>query len=214
LAPPDFENLLAFLEETPEVIRSLTENLPVRELRRKPAKEEFSFLEHVCHLRDIEQEGYTVRIARLLSEEQPFLTDIDGDRLAKERNYNSQSFDEALSAFAHARKNSMQTIRPLPPESLNRIGVFQNVGTITLEELLSMMREHDNEHLSALSNLRSQVTKRGFWMAYAPAETQESSISRTVDTHPAKLRQKIEDDSSDAKHIITALVWTTNTKSE
>jgi len=162
VAPQDVENLLAFLEETPEVIRSLAENLPVRELRRKPAKETFSVLEHVCHLRDIEREGYCVRIAKLLSEEQPFLTDIDGDKLAEERNYNSQIFEEALSAFTRARKNNIQTIRALPPENLKRIGIFQNVGTITLEQLLSMMREHDNEHLRALSDLRSQVTKRGF----------------------------------------------------
>lgn len=162
MAPQDFENLLASLEETPEVINSLTENLPVRDLRRKPAKETFSFLEHVCHLRDIEREGYYVRIAKLLSEERPFLTDIDGDKLAKERHYNSQIFAEALSAFTGARKNNIQTIRSLPPENLKRIGIFQNVGTITLEQLLSMMREHDNEHLRALSDLRSKVTKRGF----------------------------------------------------
>lgn len=159
MAPQDFESLLAFLEETPEVISSLIENLPVRELRRKPAKETFSFLEHVCHLRDIEREGYCVRIAKLLSEEQPFLTDIDGDKLAEERNYNSQSFDEALSAFTHARKNNIQTIRPLLPQNLKRIGIFQNVGTITLEQLLSMMREHDNEHLLALSDLRKRTKK-------------------------------------------------------
>lgn len=90
------------------------------------------------------------------------MTDIDGDRLAKERHYNSQIFAEALSAFTGARKNNIQTIRSLPPENLKRIGIFQNVGTITLEQLLSMMREHDNEHLRALSDLRSKVTKRGF----------------------------------------------------
>lgn len=162
MAPQDFENLLAFLEGTPGVIRSLAGNLPVSELRRKPAKQEFSFLEHVCHLRDIEREGYCVRIAKLLSEEQPFLKDIDGDKLARERNYNSQIFEEALSAFTRARKNNIQTIRPLPPENLKRIGIFQNVGTITVEQLLSMMREHDNGHLLALGDLRSQVTKRGF----------------------------------------------------
>jgi len=152
MAPQDCENLLAFLEETHEVVRSLTENLTAKELMRKPAKEEFSFLEHVCHLRDIEQEGHGVRIAKLLSEEQPFLPDIDGDKLAAERNYNRQSFDKALSAFTRARRNNIQTIRPLPPESLKRIGVFQNVGTITLEQLVSMMREHDTEHLRALSD--------------------------------------------------------------
>jgi hypothetical protein len=162
VAQPDFQNLLAFLEETPEVVRSLTENLTAKELMRKPTKEEFSFLEHVCHLRDIEQEGHGVRIAKLLSEEQPFLPDIDGDKLAAERNYNSESFDEALSAFMRARRNNIQRIRPLPPKSLKRIGVFQNVGTITLEQLLSMMRGHDKEHLLALSALRSQVTMRGF----------------------------------------------------
>ena len=81
MAQPDFENLVAFLEETPDVVKSLTGNLTAKELMRKPAIEEFSFLEHVCHLRDIEREGYGVRIAKLLNEEQPFLPDIDGGRV-------------------------------------------------------------------------------------------------------------------------------------
>jgi hypothetical protein len=34
MAPQDFENLLAFLEGTPEA-RSLTRNLTVKEMRRK-----------------------------------------------------------------------------------------------------------------------------------------------------------------------------------
>jgi hypothetical protein len=155
VAQPDFQNLLAFLEETPEVVRSLTENLTAKELMRKPAKEEFSFLEHVCHLRDIEQEGYRMRIARLLSEEQPFLPDIDGDKLAKERHYNSQSFNEALSAFTRARKDNVQTIRTLTSHHLKRSGIFQNVGTITLGQLLAMMVEHDEAHRLSLAGLRA-----------------------------------------------------------
>jgi len=153
MAPQDFENLLAFLEETPEVVRSLTENLSAKELTRKPAEKEFSLLEHVCHLRDIEQEGYLVRIARLLNEEQPFLPDIDGDKLAEERNYNSQSFDEAISAFTRARKNSIETIRTTTPAALTRTGIFANLGTITLEQLLLMMREHDEAHRRSLKDL-------------------------------------------------------------
>ena len=127
MTPQDFENLLAFLEETPEMIRSLAENLTGRELSRKPAKEEFSFLEHVCHLRDIEQEGYRIRIVKLLSEEEPFLPDIDGDKLAKERNYNSQSFDEALSAFTRARKSNIDTFRTTTPAGLMRTATFEAI---------------------------------------------------------------------------------------
>lgn len=155
MAQPDLQNLLAFLEETPKVVRSLTENLTAKELMRKPAKEEFSFLEHVCHLRDIEQEGYRVRIVRLLSEEQPFLPDIDGDKLAADRNYNRQSFNEALSAFTRARKDNVQTIRTLTSHHLKRSGIFQNVGTITLGQLLAMMVEHDEAHRLSLAGLRA-----------------------------------------------------------
>lgn len=153
MVQPDFQNLLAFLEETPQVVRSLTENLTAKELMRKPAKEKFSFLEHVCHLRDIEREGHGVRIAKLLSEEQPFLADIDGDKLAAERNYNSQSLDEALSAFTRARKDNVQTIRTLTSHHLKRSGIFQNVGTITLGQLLAMMVEHDESHRLSLAGL-------------------------------------------------------------
>ncbi|MGI8837071.1 MAG: DinB family protein [Pyrinomonadaceae bacterium] len=153
MTPQDFEDLLEFLGDTPEFIRSLTASLTEGELRRKPAKAEFSFLEHVCHLRDIEQEGYRLRINKLLNEAEPFLPDIDGDKLARERNYNIQNFDEALTGFMRARKDNIQIIRNLPSDELNRSGTFQNIGIITLEQLLMMIREHDEAHRQALDGL-------------------------------------------------------------
>jgi RimJ/RimL family protein N-acetyltransferase len=78
------------------------------------------------------------------------LPDIDGDKLAKERNYNSQSFAEALSAFTRARKNNIDTIRTTTPARLMRTATFEAAGTITLEQLLLMMREHDEAHRRSL----------------------------------------------------------------
>jgi hypothetical protein len=60
-------------------------------------------LETICHLRDIEAEGYTTRINRILIETNPVLGDIDGGRLAVERNYNDQDPDLALHEFTIAR---------------------------------------------------------------------------------------------------------------
>ena len=147
MTPEDLKSLFDFLESTPELIRSLTTTLTVEELRWKPATGEFSFLEHICHLRDIEQEGYRVRIEKLLNEAQPFLPDIDGDKLAQERNYNSQNLELALNEFSQARKQNVRAISDLSADQLNRSGMFENVGAITLERLLSMMCEHDHEHL-------------------------------------------------------------------
>ncbi len=149
----ELENLLEFLEATPEFIKSLAENLTDIDLRWKPSNEEFSILEHVCHLRDIEQEGYRVRINKLLNEAEPFLPDIDGDKLARERDYNNQNFDEALSAFTSGRKENIHTIRIAPPGALKRTGLFGDVGIITLERLVMMMYEHDSDHHQALNKL-------------------------------------------------------------
>ncbi len=152
----EFQRIVKSLQKAPETIRQLVLGLPDKSLTWKPSDTEFSILEHICHLRDIEKEGYQVRLHKLLTEQQPFLPDIDGDRLAKQRRYNSENCDDALDAFARTRTGNIETIRAMPKNALKRTGVFQNVGTITLERLLVMMREHDEEHRRSLTDLAKQ----------------------------------------------------------
>src|SRR5256714_14700657 len=89
-------SLVRFLEETPRVVRQFSENLSETELRWKPSEDEFSVLENVCHLRDIEREGYSVRIEKLLNEDKPLLHDLDRARTALARYYNNLDFSTAL----------------------------------------------------------------------------------------------------------------------
>lgn len=156
----DFKHLIKSLAETPENVRQLVKNLLNDELRWNPAAEDFSCLEHVCHLRDIEREWYAVRIWKLLHEKQPFLSDIDGDKLARERNYNNRSLELALDDFSQARKQNVRAISDLSTNQLKRSGTFENLGPITLEKLLLMMLKHDDEHFRALDDLRSQLMKK------------------------------------------------------
>lgn len=142
----EISTLLNFLEETPRAVQQLSENLSERELRLKPAENEFSVLENVCHLRDIEREGYGPRIEKLLNEEKPFLHDVDGARLARERDYNAQNFSAVLQDFFAARQENMRKLSGVSAEQLNLSGEFEGVGDITLKRLLQMMREHDEGH--------------------------------------------------------------------
>lgn len=153
----EFQELTRLLADTPEKVRQLTSDLATHDLYWKPSEKQWSIVEHVCHLNDIEQEGYTVRIKRLLNEDQPFLHDIDGDKLAEERNYNSQNFAAALSTFTRARKENVRTIKNLPLDQLDRSGTFEHVGAITLGKLLMLMREHDRGHLQSISKLLDQL---------------------------------------------------------
>lgn len=149
-----FHKIVTSLKETPETVRQLLSGLPEKGLTSKPSSTEFSILEHVCHLRDIEKEGYAVRIKKLLTEIDPLLADIDGNKLAEERVYNQQDFRTALIEFTIARDNNVQVIEGLSLVQLSRRGIFENVGSVSLERLLLMMRDHDQDHLKELTDLR------------------------------------------------------------
>src|SRR5262245_53798076 len=87
---PDRSALIQTLRGLPGRLGALTAGLDERSLAQKPSAEAFSIRENVHHLRDIEVEGFSQRLRRLLSEEQPHLEGIDGDRLAVERRYNER----------------------------------------------------------------------------------------------------------------------------
>src|SRR5437868_2279325 len=146
----ELADIIAFLEETPEVIRRLREGFEDEELRARADDGSFSLVEQVCHLRDIEREGYGARIEKILSEELPPLADIKGGALAAERRYNEQRFEQGLEEFSEARRRNAAVLRGLTDAQLERRGVLEGVGEVTLARLVSMMREHDAEHLDQL----------------------------------------------------------------
>jgi hypothetical protein len=157
LTREEFQALVLSLEEMPRKIMRLVENLGEGEKLWKPRADEFSATENVCHLRDIEEEGYSVRIRRLMEETEPFLSDLDGQALASERDYNSQNMYEALDRFTRARSGNVAAVKELPPDGLNRRGMFEGTGAVTLGQLLLMMREHDEAHLKELESLRASL---------------------------------------------------------
>lgn len=155
----ELQALVEYLSEMPGVVRELSRGLAPEELKRKPSDREFSFLENVCHLRDIEKEGYTVRIEKLLKEPEPVLRDIDGAKLARERDYNSQDFAAALNEFTSLREKNVSALNNLLPESLTLRAMFEGMGVVTLRDVAVMMRKHDEAHRAEMDNLREWLTK-------------------------------------------------------
>lgn len=157
LTTAELQSLTGFLAETPERVRQLTSDLSEADARRKPSPQEFSALENVCHLNDLEREGYALRIEKLIGEEQPFLPDFDGGKIAAERDYNKRQLPLMLDAFAHSRRSNLRAVSGLSANDLQRGGTLETVGPITLESLLLKMREHDEAHLQELSDLRARL---------------------------------------------------------
>ena len=155
----DFREVIKFLEQAPVTLAAAFQQLSPADLKLKES-DEFSALESICHLRDIEIEGYAERIGRILKEDNPSLADIDGARLAVERDYNNADGEAALAAFSAARRKNVELLRDLSPEQVAREGTLQGVGVISLEQLIEMMLEHDEGHLAEMTMIARRLQRR------------------------------------------------------
>ena len=127
--------------------------MPKAAWRSKPAGGGFSLVEHVCHLRDIDSDGYRQRLERMLTESEPSLPDIDGDALAKARDYLGQDLPAALAAFTATRLDIVARLAKLTPEQRRRTGLMAGTTEITIDGLADAMTAHDSEHLDQLNDL-------------------------------------------------------------
>jgi hypothetical protein len=119
--------------------------------------ERFSALGQICHVRDIEQLGYHVRITRLLSEKSPSLVSLDSYELAAPRNYPAENPRRVLEAFRTARQHTLGLLEGLTAEQLSRRGTFGEYGEVTLQAVVHYLTSHDHQHLACMEWLLGQM---------------------------------------------------------
>lgn len=154
----DFLNAaIAQLSSTPQQAEDLAYGLSEMQLSWKPAPEVFSVRQNILHLRDIDIEGYEQRIRLILSENCPILPDVDGRKLARERDYNAQPVKPALDDLRRSRATSIEKLKGCSPLDLERTAEMQGVGTIELRRLLELWIEHDRGHIADLAELRRAI---------------------------------------------------------
>jgi hypothetical protein len=119
--------------------------------------EPLTAIEQVCHVRDIEIDGYSIRFQRTLNETNPTLGSIDTERLAKERSYGTSNATVALAAFREARIKTVALIKSLKPEQFNRTAIFEGYGAVSLRSLVHYLCSHDQQHLAGLQWLLGKI---------------------------------------------------------
>jgi hypothetical protein len=119
--------------------------------------EALSALEQVCHVRDIEIQGYQIRIRRTLEETNPLLPSLDTDVLVIERDYASADAAAAMRAFGEARAKTVGLLSRVTPTQLDRSAVFEGYGAVTLRALAHFLCSHDQQHLAGLQWLLGKM---------------------------------------------------------
>lgn len=119
--------------------------------------EPFSAIEQICHVRDIEIDGYQQRFARTLRESRPFLPSVDSERLAVERDYEHAEPARVFAQFRAARADTVALLREVTSADLARPAEFEGYGPVTLLGLVHFLCSHDQQHLAGLQWLLGKI---------------------------------------------------------
>jgi hypothetical protein len=122
--------------------------------------EPFSPLAQLCHVRDIEREGYHRRFRRVLAEEHPFLPGVDGEGLAVARRYEEENAAKVLEEIRVAREETLRLISGLRLEQMTRTADFEGYGSVTTRSLIHYLCSHDQQHLAGLQWLLGKIEAR------------------------------------------------------
>lgn len=112
--------------------------------------ERLTIRQQICHLRDIETDGYQTRFERVLRETHPFLPSIDSYGLISSRRYDETPIGAALDAFTVGRRQSLALLTGASPNDFRRRGDFEGYGQATLLGLAHFLASHDAQHIAGI----------------------------------------------------------------
>jgi hypothetical protein len=143
------EERLSRLTHTADQLALAIAGQPDTVLAKRPAMKAWAGKEVVCHLRDTE-ESFTGRFQTIAAMDDPRFLSVDPDRWADERQYLRNDTVEALHAFRRRREESLAYLRSLAPPQWQRGGVHPSRGRMSVDDLVTLMAWHDENHLEQL----------------------------------------------------------------
>jgi hypothetical protein len=149
-----FKDVIAILGSTPDKLKREIASMSSQEMETRPAANKWSVQEVLAHLDDIEEIGMRARVAAMIEAENPLLPPIDQEKRAEEMRYNGKNPLKSLASFARQRQANVKWLNGLKPAQLKRGGTHQEVGEISVEELVTEWAFHDLGHLKQILEIK------------------------------------------------------------
>jgi len=147
---PDFTSptaIIATLRSTPALLHSLCANLTPENWKRRPAAGEWSTVEILCHLTDMDAEVNLPRLRKVLQEANPFVAGVDTDAWAEARQYIQRDGPQSLHDFMTARLELIAFLEGLSPKDWQRQARHAIFGPTHLHEMAVFAAGHDRLHV-------------------------------------------------------------------
>jgi hypothetical protein len=144
------------LARLPALLDALLGDLDGVTWRARPAPDEWSPVEIVCHLRDEEVEDFGARL-RVVVAGGTIFAPIDPERWAVERRYREADPEEALASLNERRAASLAFLAEVAPDSLTTIVQQPRTGSLSGLDLLAAWVAHDLLHLAQLAGTLARL---------------------------------------------------------
>ncbi len=108
-------------------------------------------------LADIQDEVIDFRLKKIISEEHPYLPQIQIDKLKQFGPHSRQPIRQVVENFLQQRRSLLKLLHALPEENWERTGVHEVEGHVSFKELVRRMIEKDKKILSELNQVIAQV---------------------------------------------------------
>jgi uncharacterized damage-inducible protein DinB len=137
----------------PQLLRDAVRGLTRAQATARPIAGKWSTLEVVCHLADFDP-ILADRMKRVIAEERPTLLGADENRFAAALAYHGRDLDEELTILEATRSQLARILKTLPDSALERVGVHNERGPRTLEQLLQTATQHIPHHVKFIEEKR------------------------------------------------------------
>ncbi len=115
----------------------------------QPAPGEWSFRFIAAHLATVEKECYLDRVVRIAASEKPYFELYFNTG----RDFSKVALLDSLHAWADTRAEIIDFVSHLSEEKLSLTGTHSAFGTLTVQGVLELMLDHDQEHLRDLEKI-------------------------------------------------------------
>ena len=145
--------IIASYVEGTRVLRASVRGMSREQLLARPVAGKWSTLEVVCHLADFDP-ILADRMKRIIAEDKPQLLGADEKHFAAALAYHERDPEEEMILIERTRSQMARILRVLPPEALQRVGVHNERGPLTLERLLQLSINHIPHHVQFIHEKR------------------------------------------------------------
>jgi hypothetical protein len=139
--------VVASLQNTPAVLRTLLRPLPSEMFTWHPTPGKWCINEVVGHLIEADRHDFMGRIHLILDHEEPRLTVSDQAEVARMRHDCDHDLNELLDELSHQRSNILSFIVTFGDKELQRGAVHPTIGHLHIGNLLHEWVYHDMNHI-------------------------------------------------------------------